>query len=257
MHIEHDLRHAIENDELEIHYQPEFDSQSGRLVRFEALARWRHPLLGPVSPLKFITVAEQTGLIIPLGRWMMTRACQDALAWQGREESPVQVAVNVSSVQFSRDDFAETVVQVLEETGLASSLLQIELTESVVMPGYEETLEKMKRLQSMGITISLDDFGTGYSSLSYLPRLPFDALKIDQSFVAQLEVRADSWAMVQSLISLAHNLNMAVIAEGVETAVQMQILRDLGCDEMQGYLLGKPTPDPARYLTGQPMAEVC
>jgi len=246
--LENQLRGAIARGEIGVHYQPEFDIVTGRLVRFEALARWTHPTLGTISPAKFIPIAEETGLIIPLGEHILERACAEAVSWQAISPKPVQVAVNVSSLQFVRKSFAQEVSAILKRTRLAPQLLQIELTESVMLSGPERAAETMKILRELGIGIAIDDFGTGYSCFSYLPRLPFNALKIDRTFVNELESRVETRAMIQSLVALAKNLGMQVIVEGIETHEQLALIRKLGGNEVQGYLLGRPTPDPAAEL---------
>lgn len=246
--IENQLRGAISRNEIGVHYQPEFDIVSGRLIRFEALARWVHPTLGAIPPTKFIPIAEESGLIIPFGAYIMERACADAVTWQTTSAYPVQVAVNVSSLQFMRDTFVQEVSEILNRTGLKPDLLQIELTESVTLKGTERAAQIMQELRDLGVSIAIDDFGTGYSCFSYLPRLPFNALKIDRSFVKELEARAETKAMVQSLVALAHNLGMQVIVEGIETNEQLAMIKSFGGNEVQGYLLGRPTPDPTFHL---------
>ena len=246
--LENELRRAVAHGEIEVHYQPEFDLATNAIVRFEALARWTHPTLGTIPPLSFIPVAEDCGLIVPLGAHIMERACRDALLWQQHTDTPVQVAVNVSSVQFARDTFVEEVVEVLVRTGLPANLLQIEITESATLTGIERAEATMRRLKELGISVVMDDFGSGYSSLSYLPRFPFNALKIDRSFVSQLPDSGDTQALVHSIITLGHNLGMKIIVEGIEEQTQLQLLRQLGSDEAQGYLLGRPNPDPIALL---------
>ncbi|MFP5230860.1 MAG: putative bifunctional diguanylate cyclase/phosphodiesterase [Acidobacteriota bacterium] len=247
--LEGELRRAIENGDIDVYYQPEFDLGTNTIVRFEALARWTHPKLGRIPPLSFIPVAEESGLIVPLGAYVMERACADATTWQRRASNPVQVAVNVSSVQFARDTFLEEVEDVLRRTGLKPSLLQLELTESATLTGLERAADLMRRLTGRGIGIAMDDFGTGYSCLSYLPKLSFDALKLDRSFVNELAVRPETRAFVQSILLMAHNLHMKVIVEGIETRDQLELMRSLGTDEAQGYLLGKPSPNPLEQLS--------
>jgi diguanylate cyclase len=249
--LETELRNAIAHGEIQAHYQPEFDVATGRVVRFEALARWFHPTLGSVSPGKFIPIAEETGMIVPLGHFMMEVACREAVGWQAVAGHPVQVAVNVSSLQLMRESFVEEVAEILLRTGLDPELLQIELTESVTVNGAARVVTAMNELATLGVSLAIDDFGTGYSCLSYLPKLPFDALKIDRSFVNELGVRSEVDAMVHSLVTLAHNFGMRVIAEGVETDRQMEMLAGLGCNEVQGYLLGKPTGEPEVFLVGR------
>jgi diguanylate cyclase (GGDEF)-like protein len=250
LHLETQLRNAIAHGEIAVHYQPEFDVRTRKLVRFEALARWTHRTLGPIAPAKFIPIAEETGLIVPLGISIMELACAEAVRWQAAGY-PVQVAVNVSSIQAMRETFVEEVGVVLRATGLEPRLLQLELTESVTLNGATTVGEAMDRLAALGVSLAIDDFGTGYSCLSYLPRLPFDELKIDRSFVNELGERREVDAMVHSLVMLAHNLGMKVIAEGVETEEQMALITEIGCDEVQGYLLGKPTSDPGQYFLPQ------
>jgi EAL domain-containing protein (putative c-di-GMP-specific phosphodiesterase class I) len=213
------------------------------------LARWTHPTLGSIPPLKFIPIAEESGLIVALGAYVMERACAEAVGWQEIAPYPIQVAVNVSSIQFARDTFVDEVVGILKRTGLPANLLQIELTESAMINGSKSTAEKMKRFNSLGVTLAIDDFGTGYSCLSYLPALPFNALKIDRSFVNELDQKPEKRAMVNSLIVLAHNLGMRVIVEGIENQEQLELIRELGGNEVQGYLLGRPGADPLARIT--------
>jgi diguanylate cyclase (GGDEF)-like protein len=223
--LENELRHAIERGEISVHYQPEFDVLSKHLVRFEALARWTHPTLGNIGPDKFIPVAEESGLIVSLGSYIMERACAEAVKWQSMAPYPVQVAVNVSSIQFRRDHFVEEVVAILKRVGLKPNLLQLELTESVMLRGVHRTSETMKRFKELGVGLAIDDFGTGYSCLSYLPSLPFDALKIDRSFVKELGSKPEGTALVHSLVTLAKNVGMRVIVEGIETTEQLEMIK--------------------------------
>jgi diguanylate cyclase (GGDEF)-like protein len=246
--LENQLHGAMTRGEILVHYQPEFDLSTGRLLRFEALARWIHPTLGRIPPDKFIPIAEESGQIIPLGAYIMEKACVEALKWQAQAPAPVQVAVNVSSLQFARPTFVEEVKQILERTGLPPSLLQIELTESVMLRGPQVVAERMQELRKFGVGLAIDDFGTGYSCLSYLPRLPFNALKIDRSFVNELATKPEVRAMIHSLITLSHNLKMQVIVEGVETNQQLELIKELGGNEVQGYLLGRPTDDPLAQI---------
>ncbi len=254
MMLEGELRRAIENGEIRVHYQPEFDLATNTIVRFEALARWAHPTLGPIPPMHFIPIAEESGLIVPLGAFVMERACTDAVLWQRRASTPIQVAVNVSSVQFARDSFLEEVEDTLRRTGLRPSLLQLELTESATLTGVERAADLIRRLTGRGIGVAMDDFGTGYSCLSYLPKLFLDALKLDRSFVTELAVRPETRAFVESILSMAHNLHMKVIVEGIETREQLELMRSLGTNEAQGYYLGRPTPNPMEHLGWNPGA---
>ncbi len=248
LNLENQLRDALAMGEIEVYYQPEFDVKEGRLVRFEALARWTHPTLGPISPGKFIPVAEESGLIVALGLHILERACSEAVKWQKAAPFPVQVAVNVSTIQFGRPTFVDEVKEILDWTGLDPKLLQLELTESVMINGIHSSAETMNRLKRLGITFAIDDFGTGYSCLSYLPSLPFDALKIDRSFVQECHLKPERKKLVQSLINLAHNIGLHVIVEGVENQEQLDLIRKLGGHQIQGYLLGRPTPDPTSLI---------
>ena len=248
MQLETQLRGAIGRGEISVHYQPEFDMTSQRLIRYEALARWNHPTLGAISPVKFIPIAEESGIIVTLGAYIMELACAEAAAWQNIAPYPIQVAVNVSSVQLSRENFVQEVLDVLQRTGLKPQLLQLEVTESVMVSGAARSAETIKRFRDLGIGVAIDDFGTGYSCLSYLPRLSFDSLKIERSFVHDLGVQPETRAMVSALIGLAHNFGMRVIVEGVEKPEQLEMLQKLGGDEVQGFLLGRPTPDPKAHL---------
>ncbi len=255
LNLENQLRGAITRGEITVQYQPEFDVNSAELVRFEALARWTHPTLGAIPPSKFIPIAEESGLIVPLGAYIMELACTECCRWQAAATHPVQVAVNVSSLQFTRDSFVDEVIDILNRTGLDPKLLQIELTESVMLNGAERSAEHMKRLNGLGVTLAIDDFGTGYSCLSYLPRLPFSALKIDRSFVHDLESRPEIRAMVRSLITLAENMGMRVIVEGVENSAQLELIRKIGGNEIQGFLMGRPCDDPLSRLTASPKSD--
>src|SRR6202167_6618658 len=241
--LENDLKGAWTRGEIDIQYQPEFNVKDYSLVCFEALARWNHPVLGAIPPSAFIPIAEASGLIVPLGSWVLENACRRAAAWQ-KDGPPVGIAVNVSAVQFSRDDFVSMVVNVVERTGIAPDLLQLELTESALLPDVEQTVTKMNELRAMGIALAIDDFGTGYSSVSYLERLPFTTLKIDRSFVQELTVNGHSGRLIEPLAALAHRFGMTVIIEGIETARQFRTARESGCDEAQGYLFGRPTSHP-------------
>jgi diguanylate cyclase (GGDEF)-like protein len=247
--IENQLRRAIEEGDIAVHYQPEFEIGSGYPIRFEALARWTHPTLGSIPPLKFIPVAEESGLIIPLGAYVLERACADCVSWQSKSRTPVEVAVNVSTVQFSRDSFVEDVKTILNKTGLDPRLLQLELTESVMLGGLESAVATIERLQSIGVSVAIDDFGTGYSALSYIQKLPFNALKIDRTFINEIMQRSETKAMVRSLVVLAQELGMKVIVEGIENEAQLRTIQELGANQVQGYYLGRPTPDPLVHLT--------
>ena len=251
LELENQLRGAVERGEFVVHYQPEFETITHRLVRLEALVRWNHPTLGMIPPLKFIPIAEDTGLIVPIGIWIMEQACMEAVKWQAQSDGPVQVAVNISAIQLRNADFVADVVAVLSRTGLMPDLLQIELTESVLVPELLEATSSLSRLRSLGVRIAIDDFGTGYSSLSYLHQMPFDFVKIDRSFLAHVSQPGRSRSPLQSIVELAHNLNMTVIVEGVETLKQLDLVTKVGCDEFQGYLMGRPAADPSLYLVAE------
>jgi len=240
--FESNLRRALERDELILHYQPQVDLRSGRIVGAEALMRWRHPELGLVSPGEFVPVMEETGLIVPAGEWVIRTACEQARAWQ-EEGLPVRVAVNLSAQQLRRQDFTASVSRALWATGLDPSLLELEITEGILMEQAEVSGFKLEHLKSdKGLQVSIDDFGTGYSSLAYLKRFPLDLLKIDRSFVRDTAEDPDDAAIVSAIISLAHSLRLKVLAEGVETEEQLAYLREQGCDRMQGFLFSKPVP---------------
>ena len=236
------LRRAVERNELLLHYQPQVDLRTRHIFGAEALVRWQHPKLGMVSPGKFIPLAEQTGLIVPIGEWVLRTACAQNKAWQDAGLPPIAVAVNISARQFREKSLLNSVAAILKETGLDPKFLELEVTEGVIMHDAEAVIAILQQLNAMGVTLSIDDFGTGYSSLSYLKRFPVDRLKIDQSFVRDITLGADSAAIVQAVITLGHSLNLRVIAEGVETAEQLQFLMQRECDEKQGYLFSRPVP---------------
>jgi diguanylate cyclase (GGDEF)-like protein len=240
--LENDLRRALERDELLLHYQPILSLGSGDVVGFEALVRWQHPKRGLVPPLAFIPLAEETGLIVPLGRWVLEEACSQAERWnrdRRAEAAPLFVSVNLSARQFTKGDLVEDVGTTLERTGLEADALELEITESVLMDQSEAGIRALRDLRGLGVRLVLDDFGTGYSSLSYLKHLPLDTIKIDRSFVAGIEDIADR-SIVDAVVALAHGLGIAVVAEGIETQGQSDRLRDLGCDYGQGYLFSRP-----------------
>jgi diguanylate cyclase (GGDEF)-like protein/PAS domain S-box-containing protein len=240
--IEGALRNALERDQFVLHYQPQVDLKTGAICGMEALIRWQHPELGMVAPNRFIGVAEETGLIVQIGAWVMRSACAQNKAWQDAGLGKLRVAVNLSARQFGAPNLLADIAAVLADTGLAPDCLEIELTESLFMSDVTQAVELMHNMKALGVNLSIDDFGTGYSSLSYLSRFPIDVLKIDRSFVSDITRDANDAAIVASIIALAHNLKLAVIAEGVETAAQLDYLRSRGCDEMQGYFFSKPLP---------------
>jgi diguanylate cyclase (GGDEF)-like protein len=235
--LEQDLRLALRRGEFEVHYQPIRDIASEAIVVCEALVRWRHPQRGLILPNHFIPLAEETGLIVQLGEWVLRQACRDAVTW-----SKVCVAVNLSPVQFRNADLLATVKTALAESGLPAERLELEITESVLLQNSETTREMLHALRALGLKISLDDFGTGYSSLSYLRSFPFDKIKIDRSFVSELATRTDSLAIIRAVTGLGKSLGIITTAEGVETDAQLEMLCDEGCTQAQGYLISRPRP---------------
>ncbi|MFC7514860.1 EAL domain-containing protein [Herbaspirillum sp. GCM10030257] len=242
LRIEGDLRNALERQEFVLHFQPQLNLKTGGLVGAEALIRWEHPMLGTVPPGRFIELAEEMGLIVPIGVWVLRTACMQGVAWQRAGLGDLRIAVNLSARQFYQQDLVATVRDILEETGLPPQLLELELTESMMMSDVEVAAAILRDLKDIGVHLSIDDFGTGYSSLSYLKRFPIDLLKIDQSFVRDITLDPDDAAIVLSIISLAHSLRLEVIAEGVETEAQLAYLQKHGCDYMQGYYFSRPLP---------------
>ncbi|HSE33283.1 MAG TPA: EAL domain-containing protein [Pyrinomonadaceae bacterium] len=240
--LETNLRRAIQNEELLVHYQPRVSVDSLSITAVEALVRWQHPQVGLISPSEFIPLAEDTGLIVPIGEWVLRNACMQAQRWQQAGFAPIQMAVNISGRQFQDQHLSKAIIKILDETDLAPELLELELTESAIMQNPDLAAEVLQTLKTMGTKISIDDFGTGYSSLASLKRLPIDALKIDQSFVRDATTDSDDAALVMAIITLAHNLRLKVIAEGVETEEQLRFLQLLRCDEIQGFLFSKPLP---------------
>jgi len=237
LRLENALRRALENREFDLLYQP-LVSVNGMLEGLEALLTWTHPIYGKVSPKQFIPIAEETGLIIPIGSWVLRRACIQGARWWKAGYRAACISVNVSALQFERRDFVEIVDAALAMSGLPAQCLELELTESYVMRDLPESLPRMSRLRELGVSISIDDFGTGYSSLSYLNKLPVDSLKIDQSFLRTLQEPDGSLPVVQSIVQLAHSMNLTVVAEGVETQDELNLVRVLGCDRVQGHVYG-------------------
>lgn len=235
-----DLRKALQRRELILHYQPQVDLASGDIVGLEALARWDHQKAGPISPRDFIPLAEETGLIVPLGEWVLRTACAQNKAWQEAHLPCLRSAVNLSPRQFRGKTLVETVVRVLGDTGLDPGCLELEITESLAMQNLDYTIHTLRRLKGMGVHISVDDFGTGHSSLAYLKRFPIDHLKIDQSFIHGIPSDREDAAITRAIIALSHSLKLKVIAEGVETEDQLAFLRSLQCDEIQGFLFSRP-----------------
>ncbi len=240
--IEMDLTKAIERAEFQVYYQPQVDLQSGQIVGMESLVRWHHPLRGLVSPGTFIPIAEELGLIVPLGEWVLKTACQHAKRWQSVYLEPLRVSVNLSMRQFQQRNLPERVAAILAETGLDPKLLILELTESCLMQDVQATISTLKALKKLGIEISIDDFGTGYSSLNYLNQLPIDALKIDRTFVKQIHISEGAIAISSAIINMAKGLKLHIVAEGIETQNQLKFFRDRGCDAIQGFLYSPPIP---------------
>ncbi len=238
------LRKALERDEFLLHYQPRVDLRTGEVTGLEALVRWKHPEMGLVPPMEFIPLAEETGLIVPLGEWVMRTACAQNRAWQAAGLPALRLAVNLSARQVHRKNFVGTVARILEETGVDPCCLELELTESMIMQNTDAVRASLLALSEMGVRISVDDFGTGYSSLSYLKRFPINTLKIDKSFVRDVTTDGDDAAIVTAIIAMAHRLRLRVVAEGVENDGQLEFLRRYSCDEMQGYLFSRPVPAP-------------
>jgi predicted signal transduction protein with EAL and GGDEF domain len=238
--LENGLRLALERQELFLVYQPQMDVATGKITGLEALLRWRHPEMGLVPPDTFIRVAENSGLILPMGEWVLRSACSHARKWQAEGLPALPVAVNVSAVQFRQEGFQELISRVLCETGLDPQYLELELTESLLLTNADMMFSVLQDLKKMGLKLAIDDFGTGYSSLSYLKQFPVSKLKIDRSFVQDAAVNPDDAAITTAIIKLAKSLNLKVIAEGVENEAQMSLLRSLQCDEIQGYYFSEP-----------------
>jgi len=238
--IDRNLRLALERNEFFLMYQPQMEMATGRITGFEALIRWRHPEMGLVHPDRFISIAENNGLILPIGEWVLRTACAQARRWQDEGLAAVPVAVNVSAVQFRQENFRAVLRKVLQETGLPPRLLELELTESLLLSNADVTLSVLQELKEMGLKLAVDDFGTGYSSFSYLRKFAVDKLKIDKSFLRDVVADCGDAAITTAIISMARTLHLKVIAEGVEDEPQMDFLRDRGCDGIQGNYFSKP-----------------
>jgi EAL domain-containing protein (putative c-di-GMP-specific phosphodiesterase class I) len=240
--LDAELRRAVEHQQFELHYQPQVNTATGRIVGAEALVRWRREDGELVSPRKFLARAEANGMIIPINEWVLRRACRDAQAWRRAGLPPIRIAVNMSPVQFRRQNVGKLITDTLKETGLEPRWLELEITESIVMENTKALIRELNRLRKLGVQFSIDDFGTGYSSFRYIKAFPIGRLKIDQSFIANMHRDASDVAIVQAIIGLAKNLNLGVIAEGVETEEQRRWLANEGCDEAQGFFFSPPLP---------------
>ena len=238
------MRHALEREEFKVFYQPQVSLRTGRITGMEALLRWQHPDLGMIMPDQFIPLAEETGLIVPMGKWVLKTACLQNIAWQKQGFPPLRIGVNLSGRQFQEPELVEMVLGVCHDTGLNPALLELELTESILMKDVSVTAMILRWLNKKGIKIAIDDFGTGYSSLTYLKRFPINNLKIDRSFIQECLTNTDDTAIVTTITYMAHSLKVKVTAEGVEDENQLNFLHNLGCDEFQGYLFSPPIPAP-------------
>ena len=245
LRLDNSMPQGLANGDFYLHYQPQLDLKNDSVVAVEALLRWRHPELGMIPPDRFIPLAEESGFIIKLGEWVLRVACAQCADWQKNGLAPLRIAVNVSGRQFNEPDFVDMVAAALNDSLLAPELLELELTESLLISNEQEALQKLKLLKKMGIYLAIDDFGTGYSSLAYLKHFPLDRLKIDKSFINDILTDPDDAAITEAIIAMAHSLKLKVIAEGVEMREQLLFLEDRGCDEMQGYYLSKPLSEHA------------
>jgi diguanylate cyclase len=240
--IEEDLRHALDRKQFALHYQPKIKLATGRITGVEALLRWTHPTRGSVSPAQFVPIAEDSGLILPIGSWVLREACIDAKAWIEAGLPMGTISVNVSAIEFRNEDFLKELFSTLNETGLDPRCLELEVTESVLMKNAEVATSILQSVREKGVRVAIDDFGTGYSSLSYLRRFPLDAIKIDQSFVRQIANSPDEATIVTAIITMGQSLGLRVIAEGVETPEALEFLQAQQCDEAQGYYFSRPIP---------------
>jgi len=240
--FESSLRRALDARQFQVHYQPKVDCHTSQMTGVEALLRWNHPDLGPVSPAKFIPMAEENGLIVPIGRWVLLTACQQHVAWRDLGYPPLRMSVNLSARQFYDDQLLSDVRSVLIKTGMDASFLELEITESMLMRDVEKAGQALAAFKNLGIRLSLDDFGTGYSSLSNLKRFPIDTIKVDRSFVRELPANEEDRAITDAIIAMGKSLKMTIVAEGVETEGQIEFLRNHACDEFQGFYFSKAVP---------------
>jgi predicted signal transduction protein with EAL and GGDEF domain len=241
--MENSLRKALEREEFTLYFQPQVNTVTGRIIGAEALIRWRHPAMGLVMPAKFIPIAEESGMIVAIGEWVLRTACMKNRQWQKAGLQTVPVAVNLSALQFMQKDLVEIVSDTVLQTGLEPCRLELEITESSIIQNAEAAINTLKELKAMGVSLSIDDFGTGYSNLGYLKKFPIDKLKVDQSFVRDIVNDPDDAAIVRAIINLAKSLQLRVMAEGVETKEQLDFLSAHGCDEVQGYYFSRPVPE--------------
>jgi EAL domain-containing protein (putative c-di-GMP-specific phosphodiesterase class I) len=256
IHLDAQMRHAVDENQFYVAYQPKMDLATGQITAMEALIRWEHPEMGLVMPNDFIPIAEKTGFIVKIGAWVLRASCIQAKEWIDAGARDIRVAVNVSMVQLASENFIEELLTILEETGVEPKNLELEITETAVMEDVEIAARQLQELRSSGVYISIDDFGTGYSSLAYLKSFALDYLKIDASFVADMERDISDTALIAAVIAMAHRLRLRVVAEGVETEAQLEHLRHLQCDEVQGYFLSKPVSGEeagAMLFSGSPL----
>lgn len=240
--IENELRYAIAGDEFSLHYQPLLDVLSGEVTGIEALLRWYNPFFGNVPPLEFVPIAEESGLIISIGEWVIRSACEQARLWYAAGICPERIAINVSVHQIAKNEFPERVSKIIQATGLDASLLEFEITETVLLQDTTKTLDTLNRLRMIGVKIAIDDFGTGFSGLSYLRKLPIDRIKIDRTLIESIQTNAKDQAIVNAIIAMAKSMNLGITAEGVETGGQIRCLQDGHCEEAQGYFFSHPLP---------------
>jgi EAL domain-containing protein (putative c-di-GMP-specific phosphodiesterase class I) len=240
--LDSDLREAIAKEQFVLHYQPQIALKTGQITGAEALLRWQRPGHGLIGPSEFLARAEENGLIVPINEWVLREACRQATSWQHRGQPPIRVGVNLSSIQFFKQNVPLLVTKVLADTGLDPRLLDLELTESIVMHDADAVAKDLQQLRDLGVGISIDDFGTRYSTLTYVKHFPVDRLKIDQCFIRDVTTNPSDAAIVRAIVSLGHSLNLEIVAEGVETIEQAALLRTEGCDEVQGFYFAAPMP---------------